>query len=130
MPVEQLFEQRVIPAAVRLPPAHHLEAQRFQFAGRAVHLRLRFTARGARHPPRPGRAGAPPHGQPQQALPGQVLDQPPAFWVLQPAIGTLPLQKLTRRARNFGNAQAGKIRGDLTDQFEIGGGKLATGKGQ
>jgi len=39
------------------------------------------------------------------------------------------LQKLTRRARNLGDAQARKIGGDLTDQFEIGGGKLATGKG-
>jgi hypothetical protein len=59
-----------------------------------------------------------------------VLDQPLAFQILQPAARPLPLQKLTRRARNLGDAQARKIRGDLTDQFEIGGGKLATGKGQ
>ena len=96
MPVEQLFEQRVIPAVICLPPAHHLQ----------------------------------PQGQPQQALPGQVLDQPPAFQVLQPAAGPLPLQQFTRRARNLGDAQAGKIRGDLTDQFQIGRRELAPGKGQ
>jgi hypothetical protein len=54
----------------------------------------------------------------------------PAVVRRRPAAGPLPLQQFTGRARNLGDAQAGKIRGDLTDQFEIGGGKLATGKGQ
>jgi hypothetical protein len=130
MPVEKFLEQPVIPAAVCLPPAHHLQAQRFVLSGRAVNLHLRFAAFRARHPSRPRRAGAPPPGQPQQALPGQVLDQPPALQILQSAVGAFPLQKFTRRARDLGNAQAGKIRGDLTDQFEIGGGKLTAGKGQ
>jgi len=74
--------------------------------------------------------GALPRGQPQQAPFGQVLDQPPAFRVLQPAAGPLPLQQFARRARNLGNAQAGKIRGDLTDQFQLGGRELTAGKAQ
>jgi len=130
MPVEKFLEQRVIPAVVCLLPAHHLQPQGRKLTGRAANLRWRFAAFRARHPPRPRRAAAPPPGQPQQALPGQVLDQPPALQILQSAVGAFPLQKFTRRTRDLGNAQAGKIRGDLTDQFEIGGGKLTAGKAQ
>jgi hypothetical protein len=130
MAIQQLFEQRVIPAVVRPPPAHHLQPQGFPLSGRTVNLGLRFAAHRARHPPRPRRAAALPLGQLQQALPGQVLDQPPAFQILQPAAGPLPLQQFTHRARNLGDAQAGKIGGDLTDQIQIGSGELAASKGQ
>jgi hypothetical protein len=57
-------------------------------------------------------------------------DQQPALQILQPAAGAFPLQQFAHRARNLGNAQAGKIRSDLTDQFQIGGGELTTGKAQ
>jgi len=130
MPVEQLFEQGVIPAAVRRPPAHHLHTQRFALSGRAVNLRWRFATCRARHPSRPRRASPALFRHPQQALPGQMLDQPPAFRVLQPPAGPLPLQQFTGRARNLRNAQAGKIRGDLTNQLQIGGGEITAGKAQ
>ena len=60
----------------------------------------------------------------------EPFQQLPALVILQPSIGSFPLQQLADSPRNLRHSQGGKLHRDLTHQPQFTGGERASAKGE
>ena len=125
--VEILPEQRAVSPTGTL---QQLQAQRLVLASGTAHLGLGIAARRLAHGLRTARLGAAQRRQTQQALRAQPLQHLPAFQILQPSVGALPLQQFTYRARDLGDAQRGELRHNPSHHLQFCTGKTPAAKSQ
>jgi hypothetical protein len=68
-------------------------------------------------------------GQGQNALIPEMFEKRAALFVLEFSGRALPLEKLADGFGQLGKTEVGEIMGSLTDEFELGRGKIPAGKG-
>lgn len=105
-----------------------VRAQGFQIGEAALNRRLRIAASIGGNGSWSAPSRATQNRQRQESLLLESFEQQAALVVFHPAIGPLPVQPLTDRARDFGDPQGCVIDSGLAYEGQLIGGKAAPAK--
>ena len=124
--VDVLLEQRI---ERRVRSLDKVEGQGIEIPGATRHRSLGVALRGDDNASRTGRSRVAKRRQGENPLILEMFKKRAALFVLEFSGRALPLEKFADGFGQFGEAEIGKIMNRLTDEFELGRGKITAGKG-
>ena len=124
--VDILLEQGI---ERRIRSLDKVENQGIKIAGATCHRSLGVALRGADNMSRTGRCRGTKTGQDNDALIAEVFEKRAAFFVLEFPGRAFPFEKFADGFGQLGEAEVAEITNCLTDECELGRGKVTAGKG-